>query len=115
MKRAMSRLMSSWRRRLVAGVAIAILSGGVSAWAIISSSGDLASVAAVEHPNGLLFTEISDGVLAGHHTQSVWTNLVLAGQGAAAFTRAVAMGDAMFQTTFTGAEGGGGNVGAGLR
>ncbi len=86
MKRAMSRLMSSWR-----------------------------SVAAVEHPNGLLFTEISDGVLAGHHTQSVWTNLVLSGQNAAAFTRAVAMGDAMFQTTFTGAEGGGGNVGAGLR
>src|SRR5260370_29530883 len=84
MKRAMSRLMSSWRRRLVAGVAIAILSGGVSAWAIISSSGDLASVAAVEHPNGQSFTEISDGVLAGHHTQSVWTNLVLAGQNAAA-------------------------------
>ena len=114
MKRAMTRWTSSWRGRLVAGAILAVLSGGVSAWALINGAGDRLIVANVEH-NGVPFAEFTDGVLAGHHTQSVWTNLVLNGQTSAAFTRAVAMGDQMFAGAFSAAEGGGANVGAGSR
>lgn len=107
MKPAMTRLMSSWHGRLLAGAALAVLFGGVSAWALVTNPTDLGRVANAE---GTVFSQFG-----GHKTQSVWTNLVLGGQNAMAFNRAATMGDTLFATTFTGAEGGGANVGTGSR
>jgi hypothetical protein len=95
------------RWRVGAILAMAIFGSGVSAWALITSSGDLALVSATEG-TGM-------GSIGGHIVQSTLTNLVISGQNAAAFAQAVAHGDDQFQTKFNGADGSGANVGPGER
>jgi hypothetical protein len=93
----------------VGGVILAgaILGTSVSAVALITSSGDRTIVANV---HGSTFNAIG-----GHIVQSTLTNQVIAGQTAAAFTSAFAVGDGMFAARFNASDGGGANVGAGSR
>jgi hypothetical protein len=99
-------LQPRWRVGMV--LATMISGSGVSAWAIITSSGDLTIV---QNDEGLVLTK----VVGGHIVQSTLTNQVKAGQNAAAFATAFADGDAFFGASFNGADGGGANVGAGQR
>ncbi|MDB4980346.1 MAG: hypothetical protein JWM82_1098 [Myxococcales bacterium] len=92
--------------RAVIAAAVFFL-GGMTAWALISSQGDLQIVSDVEG------TAVAS--IGGHVVQATLTNLVQSGQNAAAFASASAQGDALFQTGFNAADGGGANVGAGLR
>jgi mono/diheme cytochrome c family protein len=87
------------------GVVLALMAfgSGVSAWALITSSGDIALVSATE------------GTVGGHVVQSTLTNLVIGGQNAAAFTQAFDRGNQLFSAPFNAADGGGAKVGAGER
>ncbi|HET6284135.1 MAG TPA: di-heme oxidoredictase family protein [Polyangia bacterium] len=80
---------------------------GVSAWALITSSGDLALVSATE----------GTGVATagGHVIQSSLTTQIGNGQGAAALALAIDHGDKLFQAKFNAADGIGARVGAGER
>ncbi len=95
------------RRQVGAILALAVFGSGVSAYAIITSSGDRTIVANVQ---GLTFS-----TFGGHIVQSTLTNEVIAGNDAAAFSQAFAAGDAMFSAKFNAADGGGANVGVGER
>jgi hypothetical protein len=88
-------------------VAAAFLGSGVSAYALITSSGDRAIVDAVQ---GDTFQ-----ALGGHIVQSTLTNEVIAGQDAQAFQQAFALGDGFFAAKFHAGDGGGANVGVGER
>src|SRR6185295_6910526 len=57
----------------------------------------------------------SFAALGGHVVQSSLTNDVIAGNNATAFAEAFELGDGMFQTKFHAGDGGGANVGAGMR
>jgi hypothetical protein len=106
--------LSTWAARLprpragIAAAVVVVLSGsGWSAWALITSQGDLTTVKNVQ---GSTFSAIG-----GHMVQSTLTNQVIAGQNAAAFTASFALGDGMFAAKFNASDGGGANVGAGER
>jgi hypothetical protein len=86
---------------------LAVFGSGVSAWALITSSGDRGIVRNVQ---GSAFD-----AFGGKLVQNDLTGAVVAGQNAQAFVRAVDHGDAMFASSFNGADGGGANVGKGLR
>jgi hypothetical protein len=94
-----------WRVGLV--LATAVFGSGMSAWAIITASGDLTIVNNVQ---GSTFS-----TFGGHIVQATLTNEVIAGNGSAAFAQAFAAGDAMFAAKFHAGDGGGANVGAGER
>jgi len=74
--------------------------GSLTAWAIIT---ELSLVRRLHTP------------MMEHLGQSDLTNLVKAGQRAEAFDRAFGHGDVLFQTPFNALDGGGANVGQGLR
>jgi hypothetical protein len=96
------------RPRWVGAVfAMAILGSGVSAYALITSSGDRAIVDNIE---GDTFQAIG-----GHIVQSTLTNEVIGGQNAQAFAQAFALGDGFFAAKFHAGDGGGANVGVGER
>ena len=94
-----------WRVGVVLGAVV--FGSGVSAFALITSSGDRTIVNNVQ---GSTFA-----ALGGHIVQSTLTNQVIAGQNAQAFAAAFALGDAMFAAKFHAGDGGGANVGAGER
>jgi len=94
-------------RRLGLFLALAIVSSGVSAWALITSSGDRTIVNNVQ---GSTFSAIG-----GHMVQSTLTNEVINGQNAQAFQQSFALGDGMFAAKFHAGDGGGANVGVGER
>jgi Di-haem oxidoreductase, putative peroxidase len=96
------------RSRVALVIALAVFGSGVSAFALITASGDLT---VVSNDEGLVFST----VVGGHVVQANLTNQVKAGQDAAAFTTAFARGDAFFGASFNGADGGGANVGVGER
>ena len=95
------------RRRVGVVLALAVFGSGVSAFALITSSGDRTIVNNVE---GSTFT-----ALGGHMIQSTLTNEVLAGQSFQAFQQAFTLGDGMFAAKFHAGDGGGANVGVGER
>lgn len=102
------RLASPGRRAATAGVAGAVALGlGLSAWAVIVDRNDLATVRAVEG------TALSE--LGGHMSQFQLSRLVAAGRGQEAFVDAFEHGDELFALSFNAGDGGGANVGGGLR
>jgi hypothetical protein len=88
-------------------LALAILGSGVSAFAIITSSGDRTIV---NNVHGSTFNAIG-----GHIVQATLTNDVIAGNNAEAFAEAFELGDEMFAARFHAGDGGGANVGVGER
>jgi cytochrome c553 len=94
-----------WRVGVVLGAVV--FGSGVSAFALITSSGDRTIVNNVQ---GSTFA-----ALGGHLVQSTLTNEVIAGQGAQAFAQSFALGDGMFAAKFHAGDGGGANVGVGER
>ncbi|MDB4982759.1 MAG: hypothetical protein JWM82_3511, partial [Myxococcales bacterium] len=88
-------------------VALAFFGSGVSAWALITGSGDRTIVSNVE---GTVI-----GAIGGHIVQSTLTNQVIGGQNAVAFASAFAFGDELFASSLNAADGGGANVGQGSR
>jgi cytochrome c peroxidase len=95
------------RWRLSVMVALGVFGSGVSAWALITASGDRTIVSNVEG------TAI--GAIGGHVVQATLTNQVIAGQNATAFANAFEFGDELFASSLNAAEGGGANVGQGSR
>jgi cytochrome c peroxidase len=95
------------RWRVSVMVALAFFGSGVSAWALITGSGDRTIVSNVEG------TAI--GAIGGHVVQATLTNQVIAGQNATAFADAFEFGDELFASSLNAAEGGGANVGQGSR
>jgi len=95
------------RRQVGLVLALAVFGSGVSAFALVTSSGDRTIVTNVE---GSTFT-----ALGGHMIQSTLTNEVLAGQSFQAFQQAFTLGDGMFAAKFNAGDGGGANVGVGER
>lgn len=87
-----------WRALIAAGAAAGI--GSLAAWAIVT---DLGLVRRLHPP------------MAAHIGQSEFTNLVKAGDSAEAFELAFEHGDEIFATAFNALDGGGANVGLGLR
>jgi cytochrome c peroxidase len=87
--------------------AAAFFASGVSAYALISDKAELEVAAEVEET---VFEE-----LGGHASQQRITGLVRNGQNATAFEQSFDFGDELFGTPFTAADGGGANVGNGMR
>ena len=109
---SIAKKLSGWarrqpRKRVGAVLALFIFGSGVSAYAIITSSGDRTIV---NNVHGSTFNAIG-----GHIVQSTLTNQVIAGQNAAAFTAAFNLGDGFFAARFHAGDGGGANVGVGER
>src|SRR6185503_11807092 len=110
--RFLAKKLSGWaatqpRWRVGVILALAVFGSGVSAFALITSSGDRAIV---NNTEGSTF-----GKIGGHMVQSSLTNQVIAGQNAAAFDAAFELGDQMFTAPFHAGDGSGANVGVGSR
>ena len=94
-----------WRVGVV--LAMAVFGSGVSAFALITASGDRTIVNNVEG------TAIA--AIGGHIVQATLTNQVIAGDNAGAFEDAFERGDELFAVSFNAADGGGANIGQGSR
>jgi hypothetical protein len=111
MTNSMIKRLVRWPARHPVARAAAVLavsfSFGLSAWALITSAGDISLVGAVEG-TGVANT-------GGHVIQSGLTTQIANGQGAAALALAVDHGDKLFAEPFNGADGIGAKVGSGER
>jgi Di-haem oxidoreductase, putative peroxidase len=107
MKKAARLVKGQPRWRVGVVLALVTFGSGVSAWALITGSGDRTIVQNVE---GTVI-----GSIGGHIVQATLTNQVIAGNNAQAFADAVETGDQLFQARFNAADGGGANVGQGSR